>query len=167
MSANYTDECPIWGKPAIRRPSNNWMLLVDSPRAGGKYLIPQAIENDIEGRYDDHTKARLTSWLIERRLLGVKCPKITGTEIRKASERKALSELKRADRLLKYFRRETRYPGDSFEYNKRKGDDPDPFWQIMAWSESTKEEEARFFVKYLKKKDWMEKATEDLIQHFV
>ena len=135
------------------------MLEVNSPRAGGKYFILRTIQNDIKGKYDDHIKARLTSWLIEQRLLGEECPKITGTEIEKALERRYLSELGRADRLLKYFQKKTRYPGNSFEYNTRKGNDLDPFLQIMAWSESTKKEEAKFFVKYLQRKGWMEEVT--------
>ncbi|MDE0291788.1 MAG: hypothetical protein OXK19_04665 [Candidatus Dadabacteria bacterium] len=159
MNANYTGKCPIWQTPANCEYADNWMLWVNSPRAGGEFYIHQDIEKDIEGRYNDCVKARLTSWLIEQRLLGVKCPKITGTEIKKVLERRALSELKRADRLLKHFQKRTRYPGDSFEYHTRKGSDPDPFWQIMAWSESTKREEAQFFVDYLQKKDWTEKAT--------
>ena len=161
MNANYTDECPIWEKPAICRHSNDRMLWVNSLRAGGEYCIRQDISlMGLREEYkDDVIKARLTSWLIEQRLLGVRCPKITETEIREALERRALSELKRADRLLKHFQKRTRYPGDSFEYYKRKGNDLDPFWQIMAWSESTKKEEAQFFVDYLHKEGWMEKAT--------
>ena len=164
MNANYTDECPIWEKPAICRHSNDQMLWVDSPRAGGEYCIRQNISlMGLREEYkDDFIKARLTSWLIEQRLLGIRCPKITETEIREAIERRALSELKRADRLLKHFQKRTQYPGDSFEYYKRKGNDLDPFWQIMAWSESIKKEEAQFFVDYLHKKGWMEKATKGL-----
>ena len=162
MNSNHTGNCPIWGTPATWRYSAEWMLRVDSPRAGGEYRIPQAIEKDIEGRYDDHIKARLTSWLIKQRLLGAKCPKVTGVKIKEASDRQPLSVPERADRLLKYFQRTTQYPGKSFEYNRLRfiDEDSDHFLQIMAWSESIKREETDFFVDYLLKRGWIEKTTQ-------
>ncbi|MCY4552037.1 MAG: hypothetical protein OXC79_00060 [Candidatus Poribacteria bacterium] len=146
------------------------MLRVDSPRAGGEYRIPQAIEKDIEGRYDDHIKARLTSWLIEQRLLGLKCPKVTGIEIKEASDRQPLSVPERADRLLKYFQRKTQYPGKSFEYNKLLviDEDSDHFLQIMAWSESTKREETDFlWIISLKGVGLNKRPREMFKQHYV
>ena len=161
MNSNHTEKCFIWQTPASNFPSGNgYMTLVDSPRAGGEYSIRRDIEMDLKGRYDDRMKAHLTSWIIEQRLLGVKCPKITGAEIREATERQPLSVLERADRLLRYFQRRTQYPGKSFAYayGRHMEKDSEHLLQIMAWSESTEKEETDFFVNYLCERGWIEQT---------
>ncbi len=159
MNSNHTEKCPIWKTPATCEYSSEWMLWVNSPRAGGEYFIRQEIATDIRlGRYDDRVKARLTSWLIEQKLLGVECPKMTGIKIKEASERQPLSVFERADRLLRYFQRRTRYPGKLFEYSVHMEENSEYLSQIMAWSESIQGEETDFFVDYLCDQGWIERT---------
>ena len=166
MNTNYREDCPIWGTPATCRFYEDFMISVDSLRAGGGYRIHRDIELRLKEGYDNPMKARLTSWLIEQRLLGEDFPKITDIEIKEALERKPLLMLERADRLLKHFQKRTQYPGNSFEYHRLKEKDPDHFLQIMAWSESTEKEEAQFFVDYLGKQGWIEKVREGALPTF-
>lgn len=166
MNTNHEETCPIWQAA----PASSWisdgddMMRVDSPRAGGQYYIRRDIVlMGLREEYDnDLVKARLTSWLIEQRLLGIKCPRVTEAEIREASERQPLSVTERVDRLLKYFEISTQHLGESFEYDKHRflGENSDHFLQIMAWSESTKREETDFLVDYLVRREWVEKTTE-------
>ena len=115
MNANYTEHCPIWQTPANHRYFDNWMLLVDSPRAGGEYFIHSHVARYLPEEFrDDRVKSLLTSWIIEQRLLGVEYPRITETEIREASKRQPLSVFERADRLLRYFQRKNPIPWGTF-----------------------------------------------------
>ncbi len=166
MNTNHEETCPIWQAA----PASSWisdgddMMRVDSPRAGGQYYIRRDIVlMGLREEYDDDlVKARLTSWLIEQRLLGIKCPRVTEAEIREASERQPLSVTERVDRLLKYFEISTQHLGESFEYDKHRflGENSDHFLQIMAWSESTRREETDFLVDYLVRREWVEKIME-------
>ena len=158
MKTEHAEKCPIWGTPASSWLSgDNKMILVDSPRAGGKYGVTRI--NRLESEYKDvRMKARLTSWLVEQRLLGTARPKITHVETEDALKRQPLSALERADRLLKYFEKETRYPGKSFGYDKYMDQASDHFLQIMAWSESVEKDETDFFVDYLIDQGWIEET---------
>ena len=159
MNKNYTEYCPIWQTPANHRYFDNWMLLVDSPRAGGEYFIHSHVARCLPEEFrDDRVKALLTSWIIEQRLLGAECPSITETEIREASKRQPLSVFERADRLLRYFQRITRYPGNLFEYSNHIEEDSEYLMQIMTWSESIRGEETDFFVDYLCNQGWIERT---------
>lgn len=130
MNKKYTDYCPIWQTPANRK-YFDWMLLVDSPHAGGEYFIHSHIARYLPREFrDDRIKALLTSWIIEQRLLGIECPKITETEIREASKRQSLSVFERADRLLRYFQRKTQYPGGLFQYSVHMKEDSEYLMQL-------------------------------------
>lgn len=161
MSTDYTGNCPIWRTPANIQYSHDWMMRVDSPRSGGQYLIRQDISlMGFREEYDnDLVKALLTSWLIEQRLLGEKCPKIRETEIAEASERQSLSEAERADRLLKYLWRETQHTGKCFEYGRQIDQNSEHFLQMMAWSESTDRGGVDSVVNYLLEKSGIEEVT--------
>ena len=159
MNTNYTEYCPIWQTPANSRYFNDGMLLVDSPHAGGEYLIHSHIARCLPEEFrDDRVKALLTSWIIEQRLLGVKYPRITETEIREVPKRQPLSVFERADRLLRYFQRRTQYPGNLFVYSKHMEENSESLMQIMAWSESIRGEEIDFFVDYLCSQGWIERT---------
>lgn len=158
MNTDLTGNCPIWNRQAFLRDYGDH-ILVYSPRAGGKYLITQINRLLQSEEYsDDRMKARLTSWLIEQRLLGLDCPEITDAETRDALKRQSLSTLERADRLLRYFQIKTQHPGKSFEYGRHMDQDSEHFLQVMAWSESIEEEETKFFVDYLLGQGWIEET---------
>ena len=66
-----TEECLIWETVAqIADPDGRDGTIVNSTRAGGCYFISGTAVAMIQGR-DKHVKARLTTWLIEQRRLGV------------------------------------------------------------------------------------------------
>ena len=97
-----TDECPIWDtKAEIENLSGNQDKFVDSPRAGGKYCVTAKAEKLLEG-LDDKKKARLTSWLVKQRSLGVECPRIEDTTISDEEYGPPLNRSERMERLLKH-----------------------------------------------------------------
>ena len=100
LEINIEAACPIWGtKAEIRSDSEQQIMIVDSPRAGGKYSISAKAKKILE-ELDDKTKARLTFWLVKQRSLGRECPRIEEKTISNKEYGEALSYSKRADRLL-------------------------------------------------------------------
>ena len=99
---NGESRCPIWNTPASRESLfDRDVERVDSPRAGGWYSISgQAIT--LLPQIDDRVKARLTTWLVDQRRLGVQCPEILQQTITDAKQQRDLSVHDRADRLLQY-----------------------------------------------------------------
>lgn len=107
---NEDKPCPIWGTP--NNSTENYRgdgLYVDSPRAGGKYFVDGRAEI-LVGNLDVREKARLTTWMIEQRRLGVERPEVWSheNEIESKARRPDMTVHARADELLKYIQKMTR-----------------------------------------------------------
>ena len=125
---------------------------------------------------DARLKAKLTSWLVEQRWLGVQRPEIFSTIINDAEERKILSVFERANRTLKYLEGQTSYIGDVVELfrdrevlnvhleTESRGESIDETdrsrcfvsLNIQAFSESTNLEEVAFLLRYLNSQKWVD-----------
>lgn len=154
MSANLI--CPIWGTPVPSRYAYEGDgSVVDSPRADGKYFISGSAEV-ILGNEDDRLKARLTSWLVEQRRLGIACPKILSYTITDMKQRKDLRVSERANGILKYVDTRTETIGQEMDYRfvanlvetHLRPDDIN-YWNLLCYSESTKNEELLYLLDYL------------------
>ena len=168
---NEDSVCPIWGTTATVRNKSRG-LVVDSPRAGGRYFVSRGAEINLKynedelqrtGSFEDgwnhaggrpseveRLKARLTSWLVEQRRLGVRCPEITQKTIEEVGRRQNLTVHERADRLLQSIQRAT----------PRIGEHVGVFGNvdaILAVSESTNDHEVSFLLEYLERRGWLEK----------
>ena len=98
--------CLIWETPATIVKDYRGASCIDSPRAGGRYVTSGWVAAKMKlQKLDDATKAHLTSWLIEQRLLGEEEPPITLETIEDARQRRDLPIYERADRLLRYLSR--------------------------------------------------------------
>ena len=77
---NQIATCRIWGEDymavgqSIPEPSK--VVVTESDRAGGGYVILGSVGRHIDG-LDDGEKARLTTWLVDQRLQGNNCPTVT------------------------------------------------------------------------------------------
>ena len=138
-------KCPIWnthvhsGFPSTEK----YGMVFDSLRAGGKYFITDMAVVQVEN-CEDQAKARLTSWLIEQRESGVECPEITMARVKEAKSRQPLPVTERINRLLKFLKLNSPTIGTRINI--------DNFCMgIMAWSESTKEEEIFSLLQHLEK----------------
>ncbi len=156
--------CPIWNIAASGEYlSHKNVKRIDSPRAGGEYFISgEAIE--CLKQLDEHGKARLTSWLVDQRRLGVKCPEIDSNTITMAKQRQNLSVLERADRLLQYIEDQTVEIGTQFVFT------PGEMLTkaIAAWSESLNGNEVEYLLDYLDKQGWIERrATSPFRNRFI
>lgn len=154
--------CPIWRTPVrqLRRGQDEWQA--DSPRAGGQYSITDRTWGILH-RFDDHAKARLTSWLIEQRRLGDRWPAIDLEQLSLAGDAPNLSVHKRADNLLRYILTKTPHIGTIFCFEQYRSSFEDPedgpevrqFREMLAWSESLETKELKYLMDYLVSESWL------------
>ena len=152
--------CPIWGTPASRIEKYRNAVCINSPRAGGEYVIEGwtlvSIKLEIQ-TLDDATKAHLTSWLIDQRRLGEKSPLITLKTIEDAKQRRDLPVYERADRFLRYLSRIEPFVGGGFGIDESELLHAQALLEsrmiVTVMREST--DEIKFFLDYLAAKDWI------------
>ncbi len=159
--------CPIWAVDCIVHPLNantNTHLVQDSFLAGGDYEIFPIASGTVIKDLDDSARARLTSFLVEQRMLGVEVPRITWAEVLRAKESKPLPVHERAERLLRFFAVQSPNIGkdlEIFHLGLMRGvvsDELRVTQSAMAWSESTTDEELDLLTDYLKGQGWIEKG---------
>ena len=112
---SYTN-CPIWNLLATEFPSGGRDGRdLDSPRAGGRYFISGSAEACLNN-VDNTIKARITTWLVDQRRLGITVPEINIKTIENAKYWKNLDVSERADRLLRYQAIRTEILGTPIHY---------------------------------------------------
>lgn len=144
------DKCPIWPdfNATIDSPDKGWTCIVQSTRAGGKYAIYD-LARDLVETLDRGARARLTTWLVDQRLLGNQCPKITREIVEYAKAKRPLRADERAERLLKMIAYDTKNISSPVQYRTDDG-------QVYAWSESVTAEDVYYLLGYLKKMSWID-----------
>ena len=150
---NQESHCPIWGTPAsVKSLDNEFLKIIDSPRAGGWYSISEQAIKRLP-QIDDRVKARLTTWLVDQRRLGVKRPEILQQTIMEAEQRRDLSVHDRADRLLQYIGDQTVEIGKYFSFLSANMSNT----AIAAWSESVNGHEVDSLLDYLCVQCWIKR----------
>ena len=162
MTMNPMNRCPIW--PNFRAQ----MSLVDeggelqhfeSQRAGGEYEIYVSAVDLLEG-LDVGPRARLTTWLVDQHLLGVRSPRVTREIVEYAKTKRPLSIHERAERLLKFIGYQIETVG---AYHKIWRHDPENSALIYAWSESTEwDSEVNFLLAYLFEQKWLQGDSDEV-----
>lgn len=161
--------CPIWGVSCIVHPYNpntGFYLVEGSFRAGGKYEIASSERYTTREDLNPTELARLTSFLVEQRMLGVEVPRITRAEVQRAQESNPLPVHERAERLLRLFVNQSSSIGavlEIFSLALRSGEASDELkvtHSAMAWSESTADEELGVLTDYLTRQGWITKDTQ-------
>ena len=182
--SNYGPD-PIWGTPAHLDPlvqTEDGLLCqyVNSPRCGGPYMIVESsggweVRDFIERSSNPaNTKVKLTSWLFEQRRLGNECPEITRDVIEFVRQREDMPIRDRADRILVHIDSKTDQLGQYIEYGYDSSKEannqtiehlcldpvtPDQernYYELLAYSECTSQEEIEFLIEYLKKRQLIE-----------
>lgn len=166
------DTCPIWGVSCIVHPHNlhtDAYLVEGSFRAGGKYEIASSERYITREDLNPDELARLTSFLVKQRMLGVEVPRITRAEVLRAKERDPLPVHERAERLLRLFVNQSPSISAVLEItplNLRTDGILKPgevrnklkvTHSALAWSESTTNEELSFLTNYLEMQGWITK----------
>ncbi len=103
------NQCKIWPESTAKKVSEDdermgWFYVLDSPRAGGDYMIEELAVRWCEHNNDEaslHVKSRLTTWLIDQRRSGTDWPGVTCVLIERMKRTQPLPTQNRADRLLR------------------------------------------------------------------
>ena len=147
------DKCPIWQTPArVTRFNGKDSFRVDSPRAGGAYIISGTAAVTVEN-YSTDQRISLTSWFVRQRMMGDDEPMVYSYSEPSTSR---LQVRQRADNLLKYIGSQLSRISDVFEFKLRRQYFPDvdyPLWkrcaEMMAWSESMDIEDLEYLLEFL------------------
>lgn len=165
----FESTCPIWGVSCIVHPYNpntGFYLVEGSFRAGGKYEIANSERYTTREDLNPTELARLTSFLVEQRMLGVEVPRITRAEVLRAQESNPLPVPERAERLLRLFVNQSPSIGEVLEIfplglgHGEFRNELKVTHSAMAWSESTTDEELDFLTNYLAERGWIKKEDE-------
>ena len=113
------------------------------------------------GDLDGSVKARLTTWLIKQRSLGVKTPEVSSNGPEDAGRGRLLSVPERAEMVLRFIGHSERDVGQGAGYPP--SPQSDTFFRMLAWSESRtnagnyreQTRELVFFLDYLEKQGWI------------
>lgn len=161
----WDTDCPIWGEGhkatiyGYGRNAERGNFIIDesrifSPRTDGEYrLSEEAYEFIISRRtLSDKVKAKLTTWLVDQRRLGVVYPVITYEIAHSFVETDSIHALpvaRRAERLLRLLVHESKEIGYTVVIH-------DCFERAMAWSESTSHDQVLFLLQYLQNQELIE-----------
>lgn len=137
--------------------------LVDSPRAGGEYLYHYSLAH-AGGPLDELDapgKARLTTWLVNKREEGEKCPEITADDIEVAQSGRKMLMKQRLVRILQFLEDN----GDSITINRSPNntaldDKVTACYQLLAHSESTEWGDLETLLKYLEREGLVRRSPE-------
>ena len=159
---NDKSTCPIWGTYATDFGSCNLDgRKVDSPRAGGCYLITGTAEAMVGG-LGVSAKACLTTWLVKQRRMGNQRPKIDGQIIQDVPHWRPMGAGDRADAVLRYLAKKSNTLGKEisfsilidkidYEINECRS----VYFELLAASECVDYEEFRFLLAYLQDRQWI------------
>ena len=151
-----TPKCAVWGTIASSKKSHSrGRIPISSSRADGKYLVTKHVIK-LLSNLDDSAKARLTTWLINRREQGSTQPEITHHVVSSTKSLRPLPIEKRAARLLQFASRQTSRIGGEIAFANSY-----IFQPAMAWSESSEIEEVLFLLDYLKERGWLRLNNKD------
>ena len=125
--------CLIWNTVAftISKTGDEEFECVDSLRAGGKYAISRTATEFLK-LHDEQLKARLTTWLIKQRVLGIDWPCIKVSTIEDVIRYRNLAIYERSNLLLRFNSNQSSKLGNSVSFST-----PDVCSSAIAWSEST------------------------------
>ena len=153
VNSNQPGECQIWkGCKAsyIRKSALNDTEVLNSPRAGGHYLItPEAKWRIGDGRLDDSHKSRITTMLIDLREHGTNWPRVDVDLMDRAKRKPPLPVHERANRLLRFMVRSIGSVAHDISINENTD-------AAYAWSESVDWLEIDYFLAYLKSMSWIQ-----------
>ncbi len=154
MKTNST--CVIWGTPARKMPKTRGGEYRDSPRAGGKYFISRRAVIELK-KYDERSKAHLTTWLVKQRKLGNSCPEIYPLTVKDLKQMGNTSVSERSDNILKFLAEKSDVPGTQVRYRIKHNlsqtvqlnDLDKTYLEFLAYSECLSEDDLVFLLKYL------------------
>jgi len=137
--------CVIWNTSAKDiTPDNSDALVLDSPRAGGKYRITGSAVGMLSS-LSIKQKVLLTSWLVDQRRSGTPVPEITTDTIKETQQRKPLRFSEKMDQILLATEAPPRRIGSHF------GLTSDEVNQLIALTETEDDRELTALLRFMHK----------------
>ena len=166
-------DCVIWEDfPATRSTNQDGTLSILSHRAGGRYRIgPEAAATMNRVRYSGNIPNLLTTWLVDQRVQGTNEPEVTEKIIEYVRNRRTLTIMEKADRLLTCLAEEAYELGWGIDFTDRTpniirqlGIDPGQIDHARskhtnllayAWSESDDWDAIKALMDYLERREFV------------
>lgn len=151
--------CPIWGTSAEVLPKLGDSNAYISPRAGGQYKISRTAlvvmgHNPLTAQH----RARLTTWLVDQRRMGIVCPAVSCDVMESTKDTPPLSIGEKFERFFIYFISITRNFSHAIgiSYNIEEGkENYENTLKLCAWVELESIYEVEWFVTLLKQKEYV------------
>ena len=151
------DKCPIWGTPCekiervYRLPGAPW--LVNSPRAGGKYIIADIVTDKMATTLDEPSKVKLSRWIYEQNQLGEPSkrrdpPEIDSNTLKEMSDWPMPSVAKRMDYCLQFLASKTEALGEAISMDSH-------LEEMQAAALLKNAREARYLIEEFRDEDWI------------
>ena len=148
--------CPIWETPATRMRSSRDGKLMDSVRAGGRYLVSRTAGGMVN-ELEPCEKILLTSWLVEQRRQGCDCPTIYSTTLKAVIGNRQLPIPERADNLLRYLAEQSDALGKVIRfYALANTDASETESHLLAWTASLQMSKVIWLALYCHDKGWID-----------
>ena len=153
--------CPIWKTPATKLRSPRDGDLIDSPRAGGRYLVFGTALPRVR-KLSESERVLLTSWLVEQRRQGHACPFISTTTRETATSRSPLSTHDRADGLLRYLGDQSSVLSEAIKFKECASTEvSEAECHLLAWTASLQISEVIWLAQYCRDKGWIDYSVKE------
>jgi len=152
--------CQIWSTPATLETTMDYgnAAVINSPRAGGRYVVGGMVEMHIQG-FDDENKAKITTWIIDQNRLGNSPAHLTQEVVQQIYLTPRLSVLERRDRLIKFLGQRLESIGQDVEVAGKVTDAMSRDKAFMkAWTESLDDNEVGFLISSGEQEGLLEKV---------
>ena len=156
-----SNTCPIWGTPANHFPRDGDRLRVESPRAGGKYVVSGTAEALLKTA-DEQQKVRLTTWLVKQRALGNNCPWVFAATLDEVKNSPGSPAADRADGVLMFLASRTEVLGAPVRFRLKTwpqelDDLTVVYFGLLAHSECVGENDLDLLLDYLKERRFIKR----------
>lgn len=139
------DECPIWGTPC-KKTMHGHAWQVDSPRAGGKYIVTGIALDEITV-LDKISKVKLSRWIYEQNQRG-KIPEIDSNTLEVVKMRPMPSVPKRTEYCLQFLASKTEALGGAVDMVSCSD-------EMQAAALLKNDDEAVYLIKEFINEDWI------------
>lgn len=123
--------CVIWGVPAQVEPVTGDYRTIDSPRAGGRYVVTGSVESKVAGSSVLEKRA-ITRWLIRQHSFGISAPRLDSTSVPSALLQPPLTFSEKVNATLRNFGQNINRVDGAFQISRGNPADAAPVNTMIA-----------------------------------
>ena len=141
-------KCLIWGTLCRDAGGGDAFFLLDSPRAGGLYMVYGTAQRQLMDMTLTEKKA-VTSWIISQHRAGIAVSQIDGNNVEDVKRQPLMSFSERIDRALQFLGSHTTKIGGTVALDMASDQSRKALDEFLALTESVDAEEAQVMLKML------------------